>query len=151
MARAVIIDRGWLRIKTNMAELQGQGVKVGIRSTAGQVDGVRIVDYATFNEFGTSRIPSRPFMRRTADQAKSYVPAFAKHLTTALINQKITVNQLFNQLGLFYQDKIRKTILSSPSWAVPNSPITIKRKKSSVPLVDTGVMVGAVDYERTRI
>jgi hypothetical protein len=151
MARAVIIDRGWLRIKTNMAELQGQGVKVGIRSTAGQVDGVRIVDYATFNEFGTSRIPSRPFMRRTADQAKSYVPDFAKRLTKGLIEQKITVNQLFNQLGLFYQDKIRKTILSSPSWAVPNSPITIKRKKSSVPLVDTGAMVGAVDYERTRI
>lgn len=151
MARAVIIDRGWNRIKTDIRALQNEGVKVGIRSTAGSNNGVKIVDIAVFNEFGTSTIPSRPFMRRTADQSKSYVPNFAASLAKGLLNNKLTVSQVMNRLGLFYQDKIRETIRLSKSWAVPNAPSTIKQKKSSTPLIDQGIMLGAVDYERTKI
>lgn len=151
MARTIIIDRGWNKIKTNIRALQGEGVKVGIRSSAGEHDGVLIVDYATFNEFGTSRIPARPFMRRTADQSKKFLPPFVRYLTNNMLNNNLTVPQVMNQLGLFFQSKIRETIRSSKSWAVPNAPYTIKKKKSSTPLIDHGFLLGAVDYERTRL
>jgi hypothetical protein len=153
MSRAVIIDHGWMRIKTQVAELKGQGVKVGIRSTAGSHDGVRIVDYAVWNEFGTEdgHVPSRPFMRRTADQARTYLPNFMKGIVKGVVENRISVDQSMARLGLLYQSKIREMILASPTWAKPNAPSTIKAKGSSVPLVDTGAMVGAVDYERIKL
>lgn len=152
VSRVIIIDRGWMRIKADATQLAGQGVKVGLRSTAGtSADGVRIVDYATFNEFGTEHIPARPFMRRTADTAEGKVSAAAKTLAKNLVAGRLNVNQVLDQLGLLYQSLIRNTIRSTPSWAAPNAPATIRRKKSSVPLIDTGMMLGAVDFERTKI
>jgi hypothetical protein len=151
MAGSKIIDRGWMKIKSDIQELQGQGVKVGLRSSAGSHDGVLIADIGIYNEFGTSRIPARPFMRRTADQSRQFLAPFVSGLTKRMIEHKLSVSQVMNQLGLFYQDKIRNTIRSSPTWAVPNAPSTIKKKGSSVPLIDTGAMLGAVDYERTKI
>lgn len=153
MARATIIDHGWLRIKAQCQELNRQGVKVGIRSTAGSQDGVRIVDYAVWNEFGTEdgKVPSRPFMRRTADQARTYLPAFMNNIVYGVIDRHITPDQALLRLGLLYQLKIRETILSSPDWAIPNAPYTIAKKGSSHPLIDHGVMIGAVDFERVRL
>jgi hypothetical protein len=151
MANSILIDRGWMKFQTNIQQLQRQGVKVGLRSTAGSHNGVLIVDYAVFNEFGTSKIPARPFMRRTADQSRQFLAPFVSALTQRMIQNNLSVSQVMNQLGLFYQDKIRNTIRSSPTWAVPNAPSTIKKKGSSVPLIDTGAMLGAVDYQRTKI
>lgn len=151
MARSVIIDHGWMKIKSDIRELQGQGVKVGLRSSAGSHNGVLISDIGIYNEFGTSNIPSRPFMRRTSDQSRQFLSPFVSGLARRMIAQKLTVAQVMSQLGLFYQDKIRNTIRASKSWAIPNAPATIRKKGSSTPLIDTGAMVGAVDYERTRI
>ncbi len=146
-----IIDRGWKRIKTEIEALRNRGVKVGMLAGGPSQDGVRIVDYAAFNEFGTESIPSRPFMRRTADEAERPIIQFTASITQRLIAGQIGVEGVLDSLGLWYQMRIRATIRSSPSWAAPNSPMTIALKGSSVPLIDHGVMVGAVNYEKTRM
>ena len=55
------IDRGWQAIKREVEKAQGQIVAVGILSGSAN-DGVSIAEYATYNEYGTKHIPSRPFM-----------------------------------------------------------------------------------------
>ena len=66
-SRVTVKDLGWRSIKAGALGLNGRGVKVGILANAGAKDGTQIADYAAFNEFGTSSIPARPFLRQTWD------------------------------------------------------------------------------------
>lgn len=145
-----IIDRGWIKIKSNVQQLRGRGVKVGLLAGGPVQDGVSILDYGTYNEFGTSRIPARPFMRKTADGAEGPIKGFSAVLAKNVLKRTMTANQVLDGLGLWYQTRIRMTMRASPSWAAPNAPSTIKAKGSSVPLIDHGMLIGAVNYEKTK-
>ena len=45
-----------------------QWVEAGILGGATDEDGVSVAEYAAYNEYGTSRIPKRPFLRTTMDK-----------------------------------------------------------------------------------
>lgn len=139
-------DTGWRRINIDIKELRGRSVKVGLMGND-QVDGVSVVDYATFNEFGTSRIPPRPFMATTADEGRETITKFTEHLVGRMIDGKVDPETVLRNLGEKYSSMVKMTIRNASSWAVPNAPSTIARKGSSSPLIDTGRMVGAVTYE----
>ena len=140
-------DYGFKRIELDFKALRGRGVKVGLMGNE-EVEGVSVVDYATYNEFGTSRgIPARPFMQRTADENKEVVTQFTEHLVGRMIDGKLTDDDVLKNLGMKYQALMQKTVRDAKSWAVPNAPGTIARKGSSSPLIDTGRMVGAIRYE----
>lgn len=154
MASVIRRDRGWNRIKVDISALNGRRVKVGLLAGGPVQDGVRVVDYATWNEYGTADgIPSRPFMRRTADFARRNLNRkngrFAA-LIERMIAGGLSGSQVLDGIGLWYQAEIRKTIRTSKSWATPLSPTTIAAKKSSVPLIDNAIMIGAINYEKTR-
>jgi len=113
-----------------------------------QVEGVSVVDYATYNEFGTSRgIPARPFMAKTADEKREEIADFTQYLVGRMIDGKLDDTTVLRNLGEKYQSMIQKTIRDAKSWAAPNAPSTVARKGSSSPLIDTGRMVGSVRYE----
>ncbi len=150
-ANVRIVDRGWKKIKTDVEQLRGRGVKVGLMAGGPVQDSVAVVDYAVYSEFGTSRIPSRPFMRKTADDAERPLGAFAQGLARNVLRGSMTANQVLDGLGLWYQARVRSTIRSASSWAVPNAPSTIAMKGSSKPLIDHAVMIGAINYEKTRM
>jgi len=139
-------DHGFTRIKLDFKKLRGRGVKVGLMGNE-QVEGTSVVDYATYNEFGTSRIPARPFMQRTADEGKEEITRFTEHLVGQMIDGKIDDTTVLKNLGEKYTSMVKKTIRDAKNWAVPNDPATIKAKGSSSPLIDTGRMIGAVSYE----
>jgi len=139
-------DYGFKRIELDFKALRGRGVKIGLMGND-QVEGVSVVDYATYNEFGTSRIPARPFMQTTADTSKETVTKFTEYLVGRMIDGKITDTTVLQNLGAKYQSLVQKTISDAKNWAVPNAPGTILAKGSSSPLINTGRMVGAVRYE----
>src|SRR5215831_15146641 len=139
-------DQGWQRIKLDFKQLDGMGVRVGIMGT-GEVDGVAVVDYAMYNEFGTRFIPPRPFMATTADRYRDGVYQYTSTLVGGMIDGKYNAKQVLNFVGMWYQAKIQQTIRDAKEWAVPDLPATIARKGSSSPLIDTGRMVQSVTYE----
>lgn len=150
--RTILFDRGWRAIHRNALGLNGRGVKVGILGSAGAHDGgTSIVDVAVFNEFGTETAPARPFMRRTADENEDKVRGHARALVRGVMSGLIRPDQVLDRLGLWYQARVRETIRNAFRWAAPNAPSTIRRKGSSKPLIDTGRMLGAVNYEKTRL
>ena len=91
MAKVIDKDMGWERIKLNFKQLEGRSVKVGVMGGE-ENDGVAIVDYAVYNEFGTSRIPPRPFMATTAENNREYIQQFTGHLVGRIIDGAISVN-----------------------------------------------------------
>lgn len=150
MARSsnvAVRDLGWRGIKTNVRQLHGRGVKVGLLAGSGTNDGVAVVDIAAMLEFGTDRMPSRPFMRHTADTSERQVSAMAKRVAGGVVTGRLNVDGALNTLGLWYQDRIQSTIRAARSWAVPLAPSTVRRKGSTQPLIDKGVLIRSISYE----
>lgn len=83
-------------------------------------------------EFGNERIPSRPFLRQTlTENQEKYIALFVK-----LFESGSSIDKIYEQIALIAQGDVQQNIVNG-QWTA-NAPSTIKRKKSSKPLIDTG-------------
>lgn len=146
----VVRDLGWKRIKTEVRELHGRGVKVGLRAGSGSTGGVPIVEYAAYQEFGTDTIPARPFMRHAVDTNEKQIAQVAKAAAQRVVSGRSNADGALDMLGLWFKSRIQDSIRTAAAWAAPLSPRTIRQKRSSRPLIDTASMLNAVDYEKER-
>lgn len=152
------IDRGWKGIVSNLKMLNKGYTKVGIQqgvkgenTSQGELT---IADYATWNEFGTSNIPSRPFMRDSFDKNKYKIYRTVDYYYSKVLAGG-NAKQNLGLIGEFFQKMVVTTILTG-SW-VPNAPSTIRQKRnpkptakqklaSPQPLRRTGDMIGAINH-----
>ena len=103
-----------------------------------------VAQIAVFNEFGTNTIPSRPFFRNAIDGNREKIFEMANKFSDAAMIGKITVSQAFENIGLFMQSIIRKSIRSN--IAPPNAKSTVRNKGSSKTLIDSGQMINSVTF-----
>ena len=95
-------------------------------------DNFNLASLAAVLEFGNENIPSRPFLRQTlAENQEKYTALFVK-----LFGSGVSIEQIYEQIALIAQGDVQQNIANG-KWAA-NAPSTIKRKKSSKPLIDTG-------------
>lgn len=95
-------------------------------------DNFNLASLAAVLEFGNERIPSRPFLRQTlAENQEKYTALFVK-----LFESGVSIDQIYEQIALIAQGDAQQNIVNG-KWTA-NAPSTIKRKKSSKPLIDTG-------------
>ena len=119
-------------------------LEVGFFSTAKYSTGEYVAQVAYWNEYGTTLSPPRPFFRNAIkDKSKEWLELFRE--------TQFKTKDMFKSLsivGTIAKDDIFTSItdLSSP----PNAPYTIKKKGSSNPLIDTGLMRNSVSYEITQ-
>lgn len=139
-----IIDHGLDRMLRQADALNGSGVKVGIQAGSGSQDGVDMVDIAIYNEFGTSRIPARSFMGDAAEKYQQDIGTTMEHLARK-VESGASPETALHTLGQWYQAQQQAHIRSGEF--TPNAPSTIKKKGSSVPLIDKGRLVNSVRYE----
>jgi hypothetical protein len=137
------IDRGFKKILQEMAAATRKEVAVGI--LAGSVsEGQSIAEYATYNEFGTEKIPSRPFMASTFDRSLAAISSDFNTQGAKLAMGKISANTALTVIGQKHADRIKNTI-STVNFLPKLAPGTISAKKGSTKtLVDTGAMLNAV-------
>jgi hypothetical protein len=97
---------------------------------------------AFFNEFGTSRIPPRPFFRTTISQKSKL---WGDNLAKALKHYEYNGELALRAVGQGMRDDLENSIAtwSSP----PNAARTIKIKGFNKPLVDDGTMQRSPDFE----
>lgn len=126
----------WEALLERLAELKESRVRVGFFDE-------EVAEYAAYNEFGTSEIPSRPFMRMATEEHAEEVASFMEEQAKAVINGGDAMSA-FNSIGEYQVEMVRQTI-ESGSFA-PNAPSTIARKGSSTPLVDTGRMLDSIEF-----
>lgn len=95
-------------------------------------DNFNLASLAAVLEFGNENIPSRPFLRQTlAENQEKYTTLFVK-----LFESGVSIDQIYEQIALIAQGDVQQNIVNG-KWAA-NAPSTIKRKKSSKPLIDIG-------------
>ncbi len=103
---------------------------------------LNVAQVAFWNEFGTVRSPPRPFFRTTIAKES---PTWGDKLGKAVVATNYDGQKALGLLGQSMRDDIESSIAQ---WTSPgNAPSTIAAKGFDKPLVDTGVMQRAVDYE----
>jgi hypothetical protein len=152
MARLVVtrdVDKGFKEALAQAAKVRKNPVvTIGLQGSGGGKQhgetGATVAEVATFNEFGTRNIPERSFIRSTMDENVKDLLALNKSLFYRMAEGKVTTAQALTILGLKIQALIKAKItnLRTP----PNAPSTIAKKKSSNPLIDTGLMRNSVTF-----
>lgn len=105
-------------------------------------NGASVLDVAIWNQFGTNRIPARPFIDRAVDRIENDESGSGSYIAKQVIDGKISSGTALKQIGLVAENAIREAI--TDDMYEPNAPSTIRRKRSSKPLIDTGKMRQAV-------
>jgi len=124
-----------------MQELYKKDIDVGILPDAGQDN----LDKGMWNEYGTDTIPERSFIRAGYDENRKYIEGEAEKLVAKVVDQTINPNEAANVLGAVAKGKIQEFAIDLRS--PPNAAMTIAKKGSSNPLVDTGEMIRSIDYK----
>ena len=116
-------------------------LEIGFFETARYPNGIFVAQVARYNEFGTLNIPMRPF----------FFFFFNKNIKKwyatlqSVINRNATPSKALSIVGEVARADIIQSItdLRTP----PNAESTIKQKKSTNPLIDTGLMRRSVTYK----
>lgn len=145
-----LVDRGWNNIKTQIKRLQGTEITVGVQGQEARLkdpdSGATLADIAAYNHFGTKHIPPRPFLQLALDNNQKQINDFIdKNLNYLMTRKGAQAPAALNRIGAFLVGQIQREINSNIQPA--NAPSTIKAKKSSRTLVDTGRLRSSITYE----
>lgn len=137
-------DLGFKKRVRNLQNLNNKSVKAGVLQNSGTEDnGTKIVDVAIYNEFGTSRIPSRPFVRIASEKNQQTWANEAEKVVDKIV---AGYDANFSSLGDRMVENI-KDVIGDKNLLVPNAPSTIRRKGHDKPLIDTGKLKASIDFE----
>lgn len=151
-------DRGYADLVRRIGEADLY-VDVGVfqEGSAKYSDGTTVAQVALWQEFGTYKsdgsphIPPRPFIRLYFDGESGHVFELARAAMMQVVLGSFTKKRAMARLGMQMVAEIRLRIKSGYGGAYPpNAPVTIARKGSATPLVDTGQLWSAISY-RVRI
>lgn len=104
-------------------------------------DGTEVKDVSNWQEYGTANIPARPFFRPVVENS---VDKWGRLYTQMVLKTK-DPELAMEQLGEVMKGDFIEKIMSIQT--PPLSPKTIARKKSSKPLIETGLMRDSCDYK----
>jgi len=144
VANIIDKDLGLKRFKRELEKARNAEVLIGVHAGDKNGEGQLIAEYAAHNEFGTKHIPERSFMRTTFDEQQKKLSNTIAMQYSMVKTGSTTIYRALNLIGLKHSDDIKNKINSN----IPpvNSPATIKRKKSSKTLVDTGSLRNSIHH-----
>lgn len=93
-------------------------------------------------------IPERSFIRNGFEAAKGDIENLVAVMIPAVVAQQVSVDEMMGQLGEYIVGRIHKYIRDG--IAPPNAQLTIDRKGSSKPLIDTGRLNQSITYRIVR-
>ena len=130
-----------------MAELSwlaDRDIHVGFQRGKGVYEnGADVADVAMYNEFGTSKIPPRPFMEQSFKRHEQEYVEESEEIFGAMIKGQ-EVKPLIRKFG----EKVKKDIVDEIEKGefVPNAPSTVAKKGFNKPLYETGLMEKSISY-----
>ena len=145
MAGVIDRDLGFNRIMRDLQKLDGMEVVAGMLKDSGKAsNGASYVDIATWNEYGTRRIPSRPIIRISAATNKQAWTKIAQQCINDVIDGD-SPTEAAQVVGHRMVEDIRK-VFGDTSKLKANAPSTLKKKGRNEPLVDSGEMRRRVNF-----
>jgi hypothetical protein len=160
-----IVDHGYAAILTELKKADNLYVKVGFplegnpgypskhaigpltKEEASTMNKITII--ASTHEFGSEKrnIPERSFIRSTFDAEYENLQAFKEREYLRILQGKQTANTAIGRVGEWLTNKTKAFIRNR--IPPPLKKATIKRKGSSVPLIDTAQMINSIQWSIT--
>lgn len=143
---------GWDDIRARLAEINGMEVHVGIVGAAADAPhgdtGATNADIGTAQEYGTSILPSRSFIRSTFRDPE-VVAEFERlqaGLVRAVADGRMPAARALGLLGAWGAGAVQATITNNKVDGPALKPATVARKGSSKLLVDSGQLARSVSW-----
>lgn len=153
MSRVVVRDLGWSKVFADATRLAGYAIEVGLFENSGEHDGTPLAQIGFWQEYGTARIPARPWLSGGA----AFVQRAALRDITKIVQR---LGKLPDEPERVLAPLAKAIAEGVKSYAInhhwtPNAKSTIKQKGFDWPLVETGEMIDAIagrvkKYGRTR-
>lgn len=93
-----------------------------------------VPELAAIQEFGTKDIPSRPFMRRAAAEAKQELDTVAARVVEQVVDGELGPVRAMDQIADAVAQHVLRQLDTTKAWADPNDPDTIEAKGGDTPL-----------------
>lgn len=165
------IDLGWQDYVDSLDDAEFVDVGILPEPGAQSAGSITLAQLAAIQEFGTEiavtskmrgflaanglalspatktiTIPSRPYMRQTFDEEESNLAKMVDEKDKAVLAGTTTRKKALEEIGQTHRQDIQKS-MSTKGKFKENHPFTVQRKKSSTPLIDTGGLRQAIDYQ----
>ena len=126
--------------------LTSHKLKIGFTGSESGAKGTKVSEYAFYVEFGRGKgnVP-RPFFSNATKDIENYLDATLKSLVMEAIKSGASGEMVLNTIGVETVRLIQESILKGGFAA--NKESTLKRKKGTKPLIDTGTMLNSVRFE----
>lgn len=145
-----IKDLGIGKLRQQIADLDDLEVSVGVQGKDSEkryLNGATLAQVAAWHEYGTKKMPARPFIRHTLTEHADAIAASRARMISNLINGRAkTVRDAAIGFGKAQVGLVRETIVRAEEWAEPLAPSTVKKKGFADPLIETGTMVNSVSW-----
>ena len=97
-----------IKFQRMLKELADKEVRIGFQhGKATEENGADVCDVAAWNELGTERMPSRPFLRKSVDENESKINAFLQSKKKDLV-RGVSAEQVLKEIGIFQKDLIQE-------------------------------------------
>ena len=147
-------DMGKAKIERELRAARKLVALVGIPSDAKRHEdnpNIGLAEIAFIMEKGSTvnNIPPRPFMQQTRIMNEKKVADLSKKYLSAISTGKMSAMDAIKKLGASYEDAMKKIFIAGTF--APDAPATARRKKSSRPLIDTGLLRQSIKYKVAKI
>ena len=136
------------KLEGKITEIMGLSVVVGVTAKSNaRSDELTNADLAMIHEFGSPahNIPERSFLRKPLINNAEAVANLAKNAIGKFIAGEISAAEALGVIGEEAKGISKEAVTNGISPAL--KPATIKHKKSSKPLIDTGQLLNSITYE----
>lgn len=149
-----------ITIAEEMSYLNSHMVEIGIlgedkeRKPDDPKKRTTILEYAVYNEFGTSKIPARPFMRTAIEKNKVSIRKTVDKCLEKILQGRMTGENALKIIGEEIRGHIIKAIEKADDWAEPLNSKTLKAKlkrgaNNNKVLLEDRSLISAIRYKIT--
>lgn len=143
-------DKGYQKLVSKIFTFGAPKIRVGILAQDGAqphegAEGFRVIDIAQIHEFGLGNVPQRSFIRAWFDENQDRARGAIRRLLQSVVRGDRTAEQAVELFAQWVVGQMQKRMAQGIPPAL--SARTIKRKGSSVPLIDTGQLRSSISYQ----
>lgn len=144
------IDRGWNRIMREAKALDRNQVAVDVGIIGSEAREIHAdseftnADIGAVHEFGTPTNPERSFIRALIDEKRRSIGRLFDRVAKGVIDGKVDQKRGLNLVGIQVVSWIKARIRAH--IPPPLADVTVDRKGSSTPLIDTSQLIGSLTH-----
>lgn len=134
--------------KNALNTLNNKSILIGVTQKSDKrSDGMNNATLAMIHEFGSPKhnIAERSFLRVPLSKNQEEITTLAKEQVYKALSNGINAITPLEEIGVFSSNLCKMAITDGLTPAL--KPATIKRKKSSKPLIDTGNLLNSITWE----